>query len=972
MNCFEIIGYPLLFVAALEIALGIILLSQTPRRNPVNRSVATFSFFSAAFALCTALMYIRASLGLDFNYFARANWIGWFSIPAALQFIFYLQDERSKAARAVAFVLYPFWFVIFCLSLFTDLLVRADYSLIPYINRSGPLDVPARLFGSLLILWALYEIYRLRSSVTGIKRKQLNYFFTGILIFAGGGMFTAGFPQAFGGFGLEPGLGSYFGLPWVILTFYAIARYSLFDIRMIFSRTLSIALLSLMIAPVQIVLFKLLEPVAGAPVAIVISLPLITSFFFGTPFSGSVHAWVNNIVIKGRHDYQQILRDSTKAIVTILDLSELLDYIMNSVRTGLRVENACLYLRGDDGQYTVRHGFGSYRDMKHKRSLADIAVRWIAQKKQTIVCEELGLLIPEPAADGLRTYLKGIGAELIVPLFFKDRLQGALALGEKGGGEPYIRSDINLLEVLAGQAAVAIENARLYEDARRARESLQESEDKFSTLARTIPAAIVIHQGTKFLYANPAVESMSGFSREELQGMDFWDIVHPDYQDLIRERGLDRFYGLQAPQQYEFKIVRKNGEDRWVIMAAGIIDYAGKPATLGTLIDITDLKKLEGQLRYAQKMEAIGRLSAGVAHDFNNILSNVVGHGSLVQARLAADDPMRRNIDQILASAERATSLTRSLLTFGSKEEIKLEPHELNGLMRKMEKFLSGFLGKNIELRVLAGGGLLPVMADSGRLERVVMNLAVNARDAMPAGGALVIATGRMVMDAEFIKSRGYGQFGEYAFISVTDTGVGMDESVRKRIFEPFFTTKASGKGTGFGLSIVYDILKEHSGYVDVLSERGKGTTFTVYLPLLDRVLPAPAPGPSPARVDGHETILLAEDDEAARTYCAAGLGEAGYAVIEARDGEDAVRKFRDNKERIKLLVLDIIMPNMNGREVFEAARKIRPGVKTLFISGYAEDLLQKTGMINGNHSFLMKPASRNQLLKKVREVLDS
>jgi CheY-like chemotaxis protein len=199
-----------------------------------------------------------------------------------------------------------------------------------------------------------------------------------------------------------------------------------------------------------------------------------------------------------------------------------------------------------------------------------------------------------------------------------------------------------------------------------------------------------------------------------------------------------------------------------------------------------------------------------------------------------------------------------------------------------------------------------------------------------------------------------------------------MDESVRKRIFEPFFTTKASGKGTGFGLSIVYDILKEHSGYVDVVSERGKGTTFTVYLPLLDRVLPAPGPEPSPARVNGHETILLAEDDEAARTYCAAGLGEAGYAVIEACDGEDAVRKFRDNKERIKLLVLDIIMPNKNGKEVFEAARKIRPGVKALFISGYAEDLLQKTGMMNGNHSFLMKPASRNQLLKKVREVLDS
>ena len=184
----------------------------------------------------------------------------------------------------MAFVLYPFWFVIFCLSLFTDLLVRAGYSLIPYINRSGPLDVPARLFGSLLILWALYEIYRLQEQRDRHQEKTAQLFFTGLLIFAGGGMFTAGFPQAFGGFGLEPGLGSYFGLPWVILTFYAIARYSLFDIRLIFSRTLSIALLSLMIAPVQIVLFKLLRPIAGAPFAIVISLPLITFFFFGTPF----------------------------------------------------------------------------------------------------------------------------------------------------------------------------------------------------------------------------------------------------------------------------------------------------------------------------------------------------------------------------------------------------------------------------------------------------------------------------------------------------------------------------------------------------------------------------------------------------------------------------------------------------------------------------------------------------------------
>ena len=743
MNRFELIGYPLFVVSALELLLGFILLRQNPNNSNVNKSVAALAFFSSAFALCTAVMYTRASLGLDFNTFARANWIGWFCIPAALQFIYYMKDEQSRAARLAGYILYPFWLLMLCLSLFTDLIVTDRYSLIPYVNEAGPLENPARLAGAMMLLWFMYEVISLRSRVSGTKKIQLNYFLCGILIFGGGTALTAGFFQIFGGFGFEPGLSSYFGFPWVVLSFYAIIRYSLFDARIIISRTLGIVLLTGIFSLLQIALFRLLEPTLGAAFTIIISLPIVGFIFFGTPLSRAVQHWINTIIVKDRYDYQRMLKESTTALVTILNLDDLLSYIIDVLRKGFGVENACLYLRGRDGRYTVRQSFGIYKNNHDKRALSENAVQWVNQTGRSVIGDALERGPLDDEWSRLNAYMRERGAALIIPLFYKGQLQGALTLGRKGGREPYVQSDIDLLETLANHAAVAIENARLYEEARLARASLQESEDRFYTLARTIPAAIFIYRAGKILYANPEGEALTGYKKEELQGLHIWDIVHPDYRGLIRERSKDLFFGEHVSSHLELKIIKKDGEERWVIMSSGVIEHEGKPTTIGTLLDITGRINLEGKLRYAQKMEAIGKLAGGVAHDFNNVLTGIVGHGSILQASMDDQEPLRHHVDQILASSERAANLTRDLLALGARQESKLRPLDMNDAVRNMEMFLKGLLRKDVLLELRPAPGVIPIEADSTQLERIVMNLCVNARDAMPAGGTLTIETGK-------------------------------------------------------------------------------------------------------------------------------------------------------------------------------------------------------------------------------------
>ena len=372
-------------------------------------------------------------------------------------------------------------------------------------------------------------------------------------------------------------------------------------------------------------------------------------------------------------------------------------------------------------------------------------------------------------------------------------------------------------------------------------------------------------------------------------------------------------------------------------------------------------------------MEAVGQLGGGVAHDFNNILSAIVGYSHLSLMKMSPDDPNRYNIEQILVSSGRATTLTQTLLAFSRKQAVNLARIDLNDMLAKFEKFLRHLLREDIELKTRLTNTALPVMADRGQIEQVLMNLVTNSRDAMPQGGRIIIETGHVELDQSFIKAHGFGREGVYTLISVTDTGIGIPETIKDKIFEPFFTTKDEGKGTGLGLSMVYGIVKKHDGYINVYSQPGIGTTFKIYLPVAHLAAEADqlsVDGQIPVQ-GGTETVLIAEDDESVRSLTASVLRHFGYTVIEAVDGSDAVAKFTENQGSIRLVVLDGIMPKMNGKAVWKEIKVISSRVKAIFVSGYAEDIFTKDGIPEMKASFIQKPYPPMVLAQRVREVLD-
>jgi signal transduction histidine kinase len=379
-----------------------------------------------------------------------------------------------------------------------------------------------------------------------------------------------------------------------------------------------------------------------------------------------------------------------------------------------------------------------------------------------------------------------------------------------------------------------------------------------------------------------------------------------------------------------------------------------------------ELSAVNEQLQQSQKMEAVGLLAGGIAHEFNNILATIKGSMHLCMKKLQPDNPVMKHAEQIRSSINRASSLSQDLLTFSRKQTITLRPVDFNEVIHKAAKMLSQLIGEHIELAMPSNGGQLTVMADRNQIEQVLLNLATNARDAMPEGGKLSIQTDRVEIDEGFQKEHGFGAFGKYVLLTVSDTGVGMEEEIKGKIYEPFFTTKALGKGSGLGLAVTYGIVKQHSGFIDVETTPGNGTTFRVYIPAVEaRAVPSPSRNIAPP-TGGSETILLAEDDADTRGTMSEVLQLSGYTVIEAGDGEEAVRAFTENSSRIDLVFLDVRMPRRNGREVYEEIKKVSPATSVLFMSGYTKDIIDSQGIIEEKLNFISKAASPEEILNRV------
>jgi CheY-like chemotaxis protein len=369
-------------------------------------------------------------------------------------------------------------------------------------------------------------------------------------------------------------------------------------------------------------------------------------------------------------------------------------------------------------------------------------------------------------------------------------------------------------------------------------------------------------------------------------------------------------------------------------------------------------------------MEAIGTLAGGVAHDFNNILTVIMGLGNLIQISLDPDDRNRPYIDQIVLSSERAADLTQSLLAYSRKQRTVLEPHHVGNVVSSTAKLLKRLLPEDITLRLDLTDESAVALLDVSQIDQVLMNLATNARDAMPGGGSLTIRTEKATLDGTFRKAHGFGRPGAYVHLSVSDTGVGMDEATMARIFDPFFTTKEVGKGTGLGLASAFGIVKQHNGYIIVTSSLSKGTTFDIYLPLADVTGRPRASGGAEVK-GGSETILVLEDDADVRRMIAKILSGQGYVALEASNGDDAIRVYREHRDRIGLVIMDVVMPGKNGKEVFDEIANIDPRVKAIFMSGYTGDIVIDKGVQKDKVDFLQKPLSIPQLLTTVRQVLD-
>jgi PAS domain S-box-containing protein len=471
-------------------------------------------------------------------------------------------------------------------------------------------------------------------------------------------------------------------------------------------------------------------------------------------------------------------------------------------------------------------------------------------------------------------------------------------------------------------------------------------------------------------------KSQIGYAEDEI-GCSFneWESrVHPD--DLASAmQGMQAYLADSSlPYSAEFRLRHRNGSYRWILSQASLIyGERGKPVRmLGSHVDITERRQIEDKLRQSQKLEAIGQLAAGVAHDFNNLLTVINGYSDLLLGKLRAADPTRDLLLQIHKAGLRAGTLTRQLLVFSRQQVLEPKVLNLNAIVGDVEKILLRLVGEDIALATSLSPGLGAVKADAGQIEQILVNLTVNARDAMPKGGRLTIETRNVTLDQNYCRTDHELQPGEYALLAVTDTGCGMDQATQQRVFEPFFTTKAAGKGTGLGLATVHGIVKQSRGHVAVYSEIGKGTTFKVYLP---RVAEGPADSPTRSGREtmprGFETILLAEDDDAVRVMARHILEACGYRVWEAANGADAAQLAQAHPGSIQLLISDVVMPFLGGKDLAGLIAATQPECRVLFLSGYADDALVHHGVLAGERAFLQKPFTPPSLARKVRSVLD-
>jgi two-component system cell cycle sensor histidine kinase/response regulator CckA len=526
-----------------------------------------------------------------------------------------------------------------------------------------------------------------------------------------------------------------------------------------------------------------------------------------------------------------------------------------------------------------------------------------------------------------------------------------------------------LIEELMELRHRVAELEKLQMDSERVADALKESEEKYRLLVENANDAIFIAQDEVVKFPNPMTEEMIGYSAEELAKIPFIQIIHPEDRDMVLDRHKRRLAGEDlVPSTYSFRIINKACHELWVQLNTVLITWEGRAATLNFLRDITQQKQLEAQFQQAQKMEAIGTLAGGIAHDFNNLLMAIQGNTSLMLLNTHRTHPHYEMVKNIEKQVQSGAKLTKQLLGYARKGNYEVKPTNLKKLVEETSDTFRR-AKKEITIHQDLAEDTFAIEADQGQIEQLLLNLYVNAADAMPGGGDLYLKTNNVTHD--HMRGKLYqAKPGKYVLLTVTDTGIGIDKEAKERIFEPFFTTKEMGRGTGLGLASAYGIVKSHAGYIDVESEKGCGTTFNIHLPASGREIQKTVSNTGQV-IEGSGTILLVDDEEMVLDVSAKLLKHLGYKVLKAKGGRETVEIYDANKDKIDLVILDMIMPDMGGGQTFDSIKELNPNVKVLLSSGYSIDGQARQILQRGCDGFIQKPFSMKHLSGRIRELLD-
>ena len=659
------------------------------------------------------------------------------------------------------------------------------------------------------------------------------------------------------------------------------------------------------------------------------------------------------------------------------DPSELVARYCGAAREVIGANCASACITDQSGRAVRRYCSGGVRPLEPESPCPTCELRGpVVELMADAQCRR-GVIWPGGAvALGCAPGLGALDSYLVAPVLTRNRTYGWIGLGNKLGGAGFTADDERLLTTLAAQLAVGYENSRLFEELKQRAEDLEReaaerrrSAERYRMVVEQASDGIMIaDQEANIVEVNPRMLEMLGYSRDQLLELNVRDLIPKEDQATDPVNTDVPRVGEVFHKQRRF--IRRDG-------SLAEMEVGGTRLEDGRILaivrDVSERNRLEAQLRQSQKLEAVGRLAGGVAHDFNNLLTVILGHSDLVISALGPNDRVRRDLEDIRDAGARAAVLTSQLLAFSRKQVLQPKVLDCNTAIANMTKMLSRLISSNIEIVTKCEADLWRAKVDPGQLDQVILNLALNARDAMPLGGKLIIETANRRFEGEQFSGQQQIPRGNYVLLAVSDTGCGMDAETRSHLFEPFFTTKMPGKGTGLGLSTVYGIVRQSGGHIAVYSEPGHGTSVKVYLPRVVGAGEAAGPSedgtPLPA---GTETILVAEDEDRVRSLTVAVLAQQGYTVIEACDGDEAKALAREYDGEIHLLLTDVVMPKMSGKELADELRRERPNLKVVLCSGYTGDTVMQQGVLDTATPFLQKPFTLRSLAVTVREVLDA